>query len=53
VLGAVACVDGVFNCIDVIKTSCGDTVKGFADITKGCSFIANKVKEGFGLETGN
>jgi len=37
----------------VIKTACGEGVKGYADLTKNCEFVGNKVKEALGLETGN
>lgn len=48
------CVDGIYNCVQVIKLACGEGgVKGFADLTKNTEFIANKVKESLGLETSN
>jgi hypothetical protein len=52
-LSFVGCIDGCYNCFQIIKLSCGEGVKGFADLTKNTEFVANKVKESLGLETGN
>ena len=37
----------------VAQLACDTGVKGYADLTKNSEFIANKVKEALGLETGN
>jgi hypothetical protein len=50
----VGCIDGCYNCFQIIKLSCSEGgVKGYADLTKHTEFLANKVKESLGLETGN
>jgi hypothetical protein len=43
-LSCVGCVDGCYNCIQIIKLACGEGVKGYADLTKNTEFIANKLK---------
>lgn len=53
VLECTGCCDGCYNCVKVIQLACGDGIKSYSDITKNTEFVANKVKEGLGLETGN
>ena len=45
--------DGCYNCFMIIQLTCGDGLKTFGDMTKNTEFIAGKIKEGLGLETGN
>ena len=45
--------DGCYNCFMIAQLTCGDGLKTFADITKNTEFLAGKVKEALGLETGN
>lgn len=52
-LYVVGCCDGIYNCVEVAKLACSTGVKGYADLTKNTEFIANKIKESLGLETGN
>lgn len=52
-LSCVGCVDGCYNCFQVIKQACGEGINGYADLTKNTQFVANKVKTALGLETGN
>ena len=49
----IGCCDGIYNCVQVAKLACDTGVKGYADLTKNTEFIANKIKEALGLETGN
>jgi len=49
VLNCVSCIDGCYNCVQVIKTICESGIKGYADITKNTQFLHDKVKGGLGL----
>lgn len=52
-LECAGCIDGCYNCIQVIKIICDGGIKGYADMTKNTQFIHDKVKNCLGLETGN
>ena len=51
-LNCVGCCDGCYNCIQIIKLACSEGVKGYADLTKNTEWLAVKVKDALGLETG-
>ena len=48
-LNCVGCIDGCYNCIQVIKTICDGGIKGYADITKNTQFLHDKIKSALGL----
>lgn len=52
-LSFVGCCDGLYNCVQVAQLACSTGVRGYSDLLKNKEFIAKKVQDALGLETGN
>lgn len=53
IVGIIAPVDGIINCVFYIKKNFESGVSGVSDITENCKFVAKKIEQAFDIKGSN